>query len=220
MTFSILARDPNSCALGGAAATGSLCVGGWVLRGKAGIGLSASQGKSPSTLWGDAVLDHLADGVPVGDAAEAVIRPDPGRDQRQLTVIDASGAAAAFSGAQNTPEIADRTFAGGVAAGNMLAGGGVIDAMIDHYLGSTLPFAERLLAALTAGQAAGSDIRGIQSAALLVVAPDRAPLTLRIDYAADPLTALGGLLSRATRGDYADWARQVPTLTDPYRTLT
>ena len=59
MTYSILARDPETGAFGGAAATGSLCVGGWVLRGRAGVGISASQGASPSTLWGEEALVRL-----------------------------------------------------------------------------------------------------------------------------------------------------------------
>jgi len=218
MTFSILARDPNACAIGGAAATGSLCVGGWVLRGRAGLGMSASQGKSPSTLWGEAGLDRLADGIGAQAALDLVVASDPGRDPRQLTLMEDTGAAAAFSGIQNTPHIADRVFHNGVAAGNMLAGADTIDAMAEEFLSCSAPFADRLLAALGAAEAAGSDIRGIRSAALLVLAPDRPPLTLRIDYAADPLAALADLLARATSGDYAKWTEQVPTLSDPHRT--
>ena len=60
MTFSLLARDPATGAIGGAAATGSLCVGGWVLRGSLAGGMSASQGKAPSTFWGEDVLAMMA----------------------------------------------------------------------------------------------------------------------------------------------------------------
>ena len=63
MTFSILARDPVSGAIGGAAATGSLCVGGWVLRGHVSAGMSASQGAAPSTIWGEEVLAAMHDGA-------------------------------------------------------------------------------------------------------------------------------------------------------------
>ena len=75
MTFSLLARDPETGAIGGAAATGSLCVGGWVLRGNLAGGMSASQGMAPSTFWGEDVLDFMAAGNPAKKAIEAVTRP-------------------------------------------------------------------------------------------------------------------------------------------------
>lgn len=219
MTFSILAKDPHSRAIGGAAATGSLCVGGWVLRGRAGIGMSASQGKAPSTIWGERCLDLMARGEGARQALRAVVDPDRGKDQRQLSVLDATGNAAAFSGADNTPDIAERLFAGGVATGNMLAGAHVVDAMAEAFASASGPFPARLLSALHAGERAGSDIRGLQSAALLVVSPDHAPLTLRIDLHDDPLAALDRLHDAATSGDYATWAAQVPTLDEPERSI-
>ena len=219
MTFSILARDPETGAIGGAAATGSLCVGGWVLRGTAGIGMSASQGKSPSTLWGDGVLACLGKGKTAEEALQAVVAGDRGKAQRQLAVLDRIGNGAAYSGAENTPIIAHSVFENGVAAGNMLAGTEVVDTMIARYLAGTEPFPERLLAALRAADEAGSDIRGLQSAALLILSPDHAPLTLRIDLNQDPLGALEELYYCATTGDYALWAAQVPTLSDPERCM-
>ena len=66
MTFSILAQDLNTGCMGGAAATGSLCVGGWVLRGDSRAGMSASQGAAPSTLWGEDALNRMQ----AGDTAE------------------------------------------------------------------------------------------------------------------------------------------------------
>ena len=219
MTFSILARDPETGAIGGAAATGSLCVGGWVLRGVAGVGMSASQGKAPSTLWGEDALARLARHKSAGEALDAVVAPDRGKSQRQLSILDVSGAGAVFSGEDNTPAIGHRVFEGGVAAGNMLAAAEVIDAMVDHFLAVTGPFPTRLLAALGAAQQAGSDIRGLESAALLVLSPKHAPLSLRVDLSDDPLCALQALHDRATTGDYARWAGRVPTLSDPERRL-
>ena len=92
MTVSILAYDEKSGSYGGAAATGSLCVGGWVLRGDAESGMSASQGSLPSTFWGASVLEAMKAGVPAEDAVRKIIGDDPGRDHRQLAALDAADA--------------------------------------------------------------------------------------------------------------------------------
>lgn len=218
MTFSLLARDPETGAIGGAAATGSLCVGGWVLRGALAAGMSASQGMAPSSFWGEDVLDQMAAGTSAQKAIEAVTGPDAGRAQRQLAALPLAGPGAVFTGLENTPARAERVFDGGVAAGNMLSGASVIEALVDGFLAATGSFPERLLAGLRAADEAGSDSRGLMSAAVLVLSPSHAPLSLRVDYADDPLAALHALHSRATTGDYADWARQVPCLDDPERT--
>jgi len=218
MTFSLLARDPTTGALGGAAATGSLCVGGWVLRGSLAGGMSASQGMAPSTFWGEEVLARMAAGDSADAAIHGVVSPDSGRAQRQLAALSPDGEGGVFSGEDNTPEIGETLFENGAAAGNMLTAPEVVDALVAGYLGADGSFPARLLAGLVAADAAGSDSRGLQSAALLVLSPSHAPLTLRVDYAEDPLTALGDLLGRATSGDYAAWARQVPCLDDPERT--
>jgi uncharacterized Ntn-hydrolase superfamily protein len=217
MTFSILARDDETGAIGGAAATGSLCVGGWVLRGNPAAGMSASQGMAPSTFWGEDVLDLMANGENAETAVRAVTEPDAGRAQRQLTALPLVGPGAVFTGKANTPATAGRLFAGGIAAGNMLAGPEVVDALAAGFLNATGSLPARLLAGLGSAHDAGSDSRGLMSAALLVVSPAHAPLSLRIDYADDPLAALAALLERATSGDYAEWARQVPCLDDPER---
>lgn len=217
MTFSILAQDPNSNAIGGAAATGSLCVGGWVLRGDARVGMSASQGMSPSTLWGEDVLAAMRRGQDAPEAVRHVTEADRARAQRQLAALDLGGKGAVFSGDGNLPFVSERVFTGAVGAGNMLSGATVVDAMVEGYLGASGAFAARLLQALYAAQAAGGDTRGLLSAALLVVSPDHAPLTLRIDYHEDPVRALDELYVRATGGEYASWCQQVPTLADPER---
>lgn len=217
MTYSILARDAKTGILGGAAATGSLCVGGWVLRGVAGVGMSASQGTAPSTLWGEGVLAMMGDGASAENAVDAMVSPDAGRDYRQLSALDARGGTGAFTGAASVPAAGARQGDGLVVAGNLLTGEEVLEAARDAYLASTLPFAERLLAALDAGAAAGSDSRGLQSAALLVVSPDAPPLTLRVDMSETPLTALRALYERAQSQPYAGWCDVVPVLNDPHR---
>ncbi|QDC08058.1 DUF1028 domain-containing protein [Oceanicola sp. D3] len=219
MTFSILVHDAQTNAIAGAAATGSLCVGGWVLRGRWGAGMSASQGAAPSTLWGEQVLDEMEGGAGASLALNRVTAPDAGRDWRQLATLDMSGAAACFTGTKNTALTASHVFKGGVASGNMLGSRTVPEAMARRYMEAEGSLPERLIAALWAAARDGSDKRGLLSAALLVLRPDAAPLTLRIDHSDQPLEALGDLLQRATTGDYGDWARQVPTLAKPQRVL-
>lgn len=217
MTFSLLARDPGSGALGGAAATGSLCVGGWVLRGDSRAGMSASQGAAPSTLWGEDALDLMRRGESAAQTVERLKQADRGAQWRQLAALDRDGTTACHTGIQNTDWKGALIAPGLVVAGNMLAGPQVIEALRDAYLRATGPLPERLLAALSAAEAAGGDTRGLQSAALLVVSDDAPPLSLRIDWAADPIRALEGLYARSQSGDYAAWLPTVPTRNDPER---
>lgn len=218
MTFSLLARDPDTGTLGGAAATGSLCVGGWVLRGDLRAGLSASQGAAPSTLWGEDVLQHMGAGLSAAQAVNRVISPDNGRDHRQLTALDLHGTAGAYTGAENQDTKGSLDFTDGIAAGNMLGGQEVLPAMVEAFGAANTNFAGRLLASLTAARNAGGDYRGLLSAALLVLHPEQPPLTLRIDFhEEDPIGALHHLYHKATTGEYAQWVRQVPVSTDRQR---
>ena len=218
MTISILARDEETGVLGGAAATGSLCVGGWVLRGGAASGLSASQGTAPSTLWGEGVLGLMADGHAAGEAVAKVTAPDAGRAHRQLSALDPSGRSAAFTGAESVAYAGAHDAPGLVVAGNMLTGPEVIAAAAVGFAdAAALPFAERLLAALDAAAAAGGDARGLKSAALLVVGRAMAPLTLRIDHSINPLAALRDLYRVSQADPYYGWTTVVPVLDDPYR---
>lgn len=219
MTYSILARDAKSNAIGGAAATGSLCVGGWVLRGDPRAGMSASQGASPSTLWGEDVLAALKSGQEAKNAIYDIVKADSGRDYRQLSALGLSGSGAAFTGTENTPAKGSIEIDEGIVAGNMLTSESVLDAMAEAFGHASGGFAQRLISSLNAANAAGSDLRGLQSAALLIVSPDHAPMSLRIDYHETPLAALENLFGRATKGDYAEWSRQVPCLNQRERVL-
>lgn len=218
MTFSLLAYDADSCSWGGVAATGNLCVGGWVLRGRAGAGISASQGHSPSTIWGEHVLKLMEQGVSATEAVTRVVQADRGRDWRQLSALDTTGRANAFSGNCNSDFKGHLIRDGLVASGNILAGQNVLEAMVAVMDSVTAPFEDRLLAALEAGRKAGGDERGIQSAAMLVVRNSAPPLDLRIDWHEQPISALEHLLAQTRRDDYQAWLDVVPTVADPERT--
>jgi len=218
MTISILARDEESGVMGGAATTGSLCVGGWVLRGGAATGLSASQGTAPSTLWGEGVLGLMGTGQAAAEAVAQVTSADRGRAHRQLSALDPAGRTAAFTGAESVAYAGSDEAPGLVIAGNMLTGPEVISAAALGFADARrLPFAERLMAALDAAAAAGGDARGLKSAALLVVGRDMAPLTLRIDHSINPLAALRDLYRVSQAEPYHSWTTVVPVLDDPFR---
>ena len=217
MTFSILAQDLGTGQCGGAAATGALCVGGWVLRGDSRAGMSASQGAAPSTLWGEDALEMMRAGAGAAQALNALVAADRGREHRQLALLDRAGTTAAHTGARNTGWKGALAAPGLVVAGNMLAGPQVLDALRDGFLAATGPLSARLLAALVSAQAAGGDIRGLQSAAILVVGNDAPPLSLRVDWAEDPIMSLSALHDRSQSGDYAAWLPTVPTRNTPER---
>lgn len=219
MTFSILAHDPVTGDLGGAAATGSLCVGGWVLRGDPRSGMSACQGGAPSTFWGEDVLTLMRGGATAGTAVARVTGPDPERGWRQLTALDCWGRTGSHTGAQNNDWKGHLTFDGGIGSGNLLAGPQVLEAMVEAFGATIGPLHARLIAALRAAETSGGDVRGLKSAAMLVVGAGFAPLDLRVDLSDDPISALDRLRLRATSGDYAIWAAQVPCLDDPHRRL-
>lgn len=221
MTLSILALDRATGAIGGAAATGNLAVGAWVLRAAAGSGAVATQGHSVSPLWGDECLERLRRGERADAIVEAVSAADAGRHLRQLGVLDRHGGTAAWTGERNTPARGHRTGEGHVIVGNWLGSAAVLDAMdIAFRRGADEPRAaldERLLDVLAAGIDAGGDSRGIRSAALRVVRRDAPPLDLRVDYDEQPLTRLRELHARATSEPYAGSMRCVPTLDEPFR---
>lgn len=215
MTFSLLARDSASGKLGGVAATGNLCVGGWVLRGSATAGLSASQGQCPSTLWGENAIQLMEQGRDPAAAVAKTINRDAGREHRQLTALDIHGNTATFTGTGNGDYKGHATGEQCVACGNLLAGGQVLDAMIAAFSDETGSFEDRLLAALLAGEKAGGDERGVQSAAMLVISTDMPPLSLRIDSHEAPISALGILLQQTRTAAYREWLQTVPTLENP-----
>ena len=220
MTFSILALDPQSGAIGCAAATGNLAVGGWVLRSAADGGTVATQGASVSTLWGDDALLLLRDGVNAGTVVQTLVQKDDGRGHRQLAVLDLEGNHAVWTGEANTDAKGHVDGDSFIVSGNWLSSLDVLNAVAENFETSktgTSTFARRLIDALQAGADAGSDSRGTMSAAVQVVSSDQPPLDLRVDYSEQPLVDLFNLYNRATSHPYTDWVSVVPTMKDPYR---
>ncbi|MCA0043950.1 DUF1028 domain-containing protein [Celeribacter litoreus] len=217
MTISILAYDEKTGTYGSAAMTGSLCVGGWVLRGNIESGLSASQGSLPSTLWGEDVLDCMRLGDSAEIAVKTVTTADEGRDQRQLAALAPDGSTASFTGAKSIEVAGSRQAPHVIVTGNLLSSEAVLDAALATFVATEGSMDERLLAALDEAAKAGGDSRGQKSAALLVLNRDAAPLSLRIDLSDTPLKALRALHAEATSGEYAEWAKLVPTVNEPHR---
>ena len=167
-TFSIVARDPVTGELGVAVASKFPAVGNVVPWAKAGVGAVATQAWA-NTRYGPVGLDLLAAGRSSEETVRALIQADPRRDRRQVGVIAADGNASTYTGDKCLDWAGGVTGANYAAQGNILAGPDVIEAMSKAFEETEGELAERLLAALRAGQKTGGDKRGRQSAALLIV---------------------------------------------------
>ncbi len=167
MTFSIVAFDPANGDLGVAVQSKFPNVGISIPFAKAGVGAVATQSYC-NTSFGPRGFALLENGASPEQALEILIGGDPQRDYRQVGIIDAQGRSASFTGARCFDWAGDYRGEHCSAQGNTLAGIGVVEGMVRAFEDTRGPLAERLLAALHAGQAAGGDRRGQQSAALLV----------------------------------------------------
>ena len=211
MTFSILARDPETGHLGVATATGKIAVGAQVPHLRSGIGAIATQGFTTNPLYAEEGFQLLEDGQSVSKVVQALVGCDQGRDWRQVIVIDRFGRTAGATGSANEAVMGHVEEDDLAIAGNMLAGDGVLPAMRAAYLGvSDRPLAIRLLEALKAGEEQGGDKRGTCSAAMKVQDDAPWPLDLRVDFAADPLSVLEDLYGRSTQTDYVSFRQSLP----------
>jgi uncharacterized Ntn-hydrolase superfamily protein len=195
-TFSIVAFEPETKALGVAVQSKFLAVGAIVPWARAGVGAVATQAMA-NFNYGPRGLDLMSRGKTAEETLRALISSDDEREHRQLGVVDARGRAATFTGSECFE------WAGGVAGehyaaqGNILVGRETVEVMAETFEATTGDLAGRLLAALDAGQSAGGDSRGKQSAALLVVKEgggyggnnDRL-LDLRVDDHPEPIREL------------------------------
>jgi uncharacterized Ntn-hydrolase superfamily protein len=168
MTFSIVGFDPGNGDLGVAVASKFPCVGAVVPWAKAGVGAVATQAWANTDLGPDG-LRLMSGGMPAASALDAVLEGDDGRDERQAGFLDARGGAATFTGSGCVDWAGGATGEHFAAQGNILAGEGVVASMADAFTSTEGDLSDRLLAALLAGDGAGGDRRGKQSAALLVV---------------------------------------------------
>lgn len=191
MTWSILARDAETGELGAAVASRFLAAGAVCPRVEGQVGVACTQALVNPFIALDALAQLRAGEAP--DAAlAALLAADPGAPVRQAHVLGADGRSARHTGEDCVGWCGDAAGPDVSVAGNMLAGPQVILATRDAFLASAgLPLAERLMLAMEAGEAAGGDKRGRQSAAIIVASADPYPdLDLRVDDHADPLAEL------------------------------
>jgi uncharacterized Ntn-hydrolase superfamily protein len=208
-TFSILGYDPNTGEVGGAVQSRVFSVGNGVLWGEAEVGMVATQA-IVDVSYGPRALQLLKSGLTPASIVKAIWDddPDPGlrknpwpKAGRQFAVMDAKGNYAAFTGPKATPWAGNKGGTFCTAQGNILAGELVVGGMVEAFEKSTGALSLRLMAALDAGQAAGGDTRGMQSAAMLIVKKDGGVwlhndvvLRLQVDDSTEPLKELRRLV--------------------------
>jgi uncharacterized Ntn-hydrolase superfamily protein len=215
MTWSIIARDHATGQFGIAVATRFFAVGARVPHIAAGRGGIATQALV-NPYYGIDGVKLLREGREPRDIIDTLIAGDAGRESRQLHVMDALGRIAAHSGRDCVDWCGHIEGSGFSIAGNMLAGGRVLDDTAKAYVaGEKLPFAQRLIAAMLAGEAAGGDKRGRQSAALLIHGSEEwSDLDLRVDDHSEPLAELGRL-EAVSRERWVHFRQFLPTRRNP-----
>ncbi|MFN8060097.1 MAG: DUF1028 domain-containing protein [Vicinamibacterales bacterium] len=211
-TFSILGFDPETGEIGGAVQSRVFSVGNGVLWAEAGVGAVATQA-IVDVSYGPQGLDLLRQGRAPAEIVKQIWDrdPDPRPDDwtkygRQFAVIDAKGTTAAYTGPKATPWAGHAAGKLCTAQGNILAGEGVVAGMVKAFESTTGHLSLRLMAALDAGQAAGGDKRGMQSAAMLIVKKDGGVwlhndvvLRLQVDDSPQPLAELRRLVESAAK---------------------
>ena len=215
MTWSIITHDARCGAFAIAVATKNLAVGSAVPHLRSGVGAVATQSFTNRYL-GPAILDSMARGLSPSDAITAAIAADAGRGLRQVHAVDRHGRTAVWTG-ENCVMWCGSSADGPVSvAGNMLANETVVTATLAAFIaGSAQPLPEQLIAAMLAGDAAGGDRRGRQSAAIAMTTTEDFPdLDLRVDDHTAPLLELQRVLGlwRHHRAPFLD---KSPRKTDP-----
>jgi uncharacterized Ntn-hydrolase superfamily protein len=202
MTFSIVARGTDGTSFGVAVASKFLAVGAAVPAAEAGIGAIATQAHANLAYRPDGMA-QLRVGRTAQLTLDTLVATDDKRESRQVGIVDAAGAAATFTGTECNPWAGGVSGEGYAVQGNILVGPEVVEAMEQAWLASNTeaPLGRKLLAALTAGDDAGGDRRGKQSAALFVVTPEGGYgggsdvlVDLRVDDHEAPVEELARLL--------------------------
>lgn len=201
-TFSIVARDPGTGAIGCAVQSRYFAVGAVVCWGEADVGIIATQA-NVNVGYGPSGMALLRQGLTAREVLEKLQTEDafPGKDGRQVAIIDAKGNLAVYTGPAANEWAGHRKGATFSTQGNILASAEVVESMAAAFEKSTLSFPERLVAALEAGQLAGGDRRGMQSASMLVVQKGAGrninhdiPYRLHVDDSREPIAELKRLL--------------------------
>lgn len=215
MTWSIVTHDPETGAFAVAVATCNFAVGASVPHVRAGVGAVASQSITNRYL-GPAVLDAMARGLSPDLAIAAAIAGDEGRGLRQVHAVDRHGRTAAWTGDNCVMWCGSAAMGRVSVAGNMLAGEAVVaDTLAAFLAGPVDDLSARLMAGMEAGQAAGGDRRGQQSAAMVLTTTEDFPdLNIRVDDAPLPLPELSRLLT-IWRRDRAPGLRTAPRKAAP-----
>ena len=215
MTWSIIARDSTTGQFGIVVATRFFAVGARVPHIAAGIGGVATQALV-NPYYGIDGVKLLREGREPSEVVKALVAADSGRESRQLHIMDAKGRIAAFTGRECVDWCGQIEGDGFSIAGNMLAGAAVLDDTAKAYVANAkLPFAQRLIVAMKAGEAAGGDKRGKQSAALLIHGEEEwSDLDLRVDDHTDPLAELERL-EQVSRERWVHFRPFLPTRQNP-----
>ncbi len=209
-TFSILGYDPATGEVGGAVQSRVFSVGNGVLWAEAGVGVAATQA-IVDVSYGPQAIALLRQGVAPADVVKRVWESDPDprptdwtKFGRQFAVIDAKGNVAAYTGPRATEWAGDKQGRFCTAQGNILASAEVVNAMVGAFESTEGHLSLRLMAALEAGQRAGGDKRGMQSAAMLIVKKDGGVwlhndvvLRLQVDDSPEPIVELRRLVEKA-----------------------
>lgn len=228
-TFSIVARDPESGEMGVAVQSHWFSVGALVTWAEAGVGAVATQALV-DVSYGPLGLTFMRTGKSAPDALSALLAADEGRDLRQVAMVDAQGRAAVHTGARCLADAGHETGEGFSVQANMMATPDVWPAMAHAYRETQSDLAERMVAALEAAQSAGGDVRGQQSAAILIVKPtptgqpwvDTA-MELRVEDHPEPIRELRRLVNlhrayqRMNHGDELLGAGQTEEALQEYR---
>jgi len=215
MTFSIAAWDEDSGAFGVAVSTKFFGVGSLCPFVEAGVGAVATQAFVNPT-FGPRGLQLISEGRSAQETLDVLIASDDGREHRQLHIVDRRGRTAAWTGKETVTWAGHSPRDGFSVAGNMLVGEPTIMMMAEAYDANRgIEFAERLLRALEAGQAAGGDKRGRQSAAMKIATTEVYPhLDIRVDDHPDPVVELRRLFEEAKK-EYLPFKQFLPSRDRP-----
>ncbi len=199
MTFSVMGYDPTNGDIGLVVSTWALAVGSRVPNVEAETGAVASQANTNASL-GPMVMDLLRQGQTPRDAVEAALATDTGRDQRQVVAMNTRGAGFAWTGRTTKPWAGHKVADNVVVFGNLIVGEQVLDDALGAFQSTSGELRDRLMAAYRAGQAAGGDAQGVQSAVLKIARVGVFPfIDLRVDDHPSPIDELHRLLELAER---------------------